>query len=96
MPLGKLSKGQIAKGFEVLDDIEKILNKQKSGNLTELTSKFYTVIPHDFGRSIPPVIKTIEQLRQRMDMLLVSYMLYVTPSPSFHQRLKVSCYYKTS
>lgn len=71
MPLGKLSKGQIAKGFEVLDDIEKVLNKEKTGNLKELSSKFYTVIPHDFGRKIPPVIGDLEVLRSKMDMLLV-------------------------
>ncbi|KAL4226502.1 Poly [ADP-ribose] polymerase 3 [Mactra antiquata] len=71
MPLGKLSKGQIAKGFEVLDEIEKIIDKKAKGNLTELTSRFYTVIPHDFGRTIPPVIRTIEDLRAKMDMLLV-------------------------
>lgn len=29
MPLGKLSKGQIAKGFDVLDDIEKELNANR-------------------------------------------------------------------
>lgn len=72
MPLGKLSKGQIAKGFEVLDEIEMVLQKKKTGNLTELSSKFYTVIPHDFGRRIPPVIRDDEALRAKMDMLLVS------------------------
>lgn len=72
MPLGKLSKGQIAKGFEVLDEIEQVLDKKKKGNLTELSSRFYTVIPHDFGRVVPPVIKDSEVLRQKMDMLLVS------------------------
>lgn len=78
MPLGKLSKGQIAKGFEVLDDIDKVLNKKGKGNINELSSKFYTVIPHDFGRNVPPPINTIEKLRQRMDMLLVSiYMFFV-------------------
>ncbi|XP_060587154.1 protein mono-ADP-ribosyltransferase PARP3-like [Ruditapes philippinarum] len=71
MPLGKLSKGQIAKGFEVLDEIEKVLDKKGKGNINELSSKFYTVIPHDFGRNVPPPINTLEKLRQRMDMLLV-------------------------
>lgn len=72
MPLGKLSKGQIAKGFEVLDEIEKVLDKNSKAGLNELSSKFYTVIPHDFGRRIPPVINTLEMLRAKMDMLLVS------------------------
>lgn len=56
MPLGKLSKAQIVKGFEVLDEIKQVLEKGKKGNLTELSSRFYTVIPHDFGRQRPPVI----------------------------------------
>ena len=44
MPLGKLSKTQIAKGFEVLEDIEAIIktNKPLSVKLMELSSKFYT------------------------------------------------------
>ena len=73
MPLGKLSKGQIAKGFDVLDDIEKELNANKYTKLNELSSKFYTVIPHDFGRKVPPPIRDLEQLRAKMDMLLVVY-----------------------
>ncbi|WAR26084.1 PARP3-like protein [Mya arenaria] len=44
MPLGKLSKGQIAKGFDVLDDIEKELNANRRNKLAELSSKFYTVL----------------------------------------------------
>ena len=75
MPLGKLSKGQIAKGFDVLDDIEKELNANRTAKLNELSSKFYTVIPHDFGRKVPPPIKDIETLRSKMDMLLVKYQL---------------------
>lgn len=72
MPLGKLSKTQIAKGFECLDEIEKALNANKPRNtLTALSSKFYTLIPHDFGRRIPPAIDDLETLRSKMDMLLV-------------------------
>ena len=76
MPLGKLSKGQIAKGFDVLDDIEKELNANRYTKLNELSSKFYTVIPHDFGRKVPPPIRDLEQLRAKMDMLLVVYYIY--------------------
>ena len=73
MPLGKLSKGQIAKGFDVLDDIEKELNANRTAKLNDLSSRFYTVIPHDFGRRVPPPIRDLEALRMKMDMLLVSY-----------------------
>lgn len=37
----------------------------------ELTSRFYTLIPHDFGRQRPPTISTMEAVRKKMDMLLV-------------------------
>lgn len=76
MPLGKLGKTQIAKGFKCLDEIEKALNAKKPRNtLTALSSKFYTLIPHDFGRRIPPAIDDLETLRSKMDMLLVKIMI---------------------
>uniref|UniRef100_A0A7M4FND4 Poly [ADP-ribose] polymerase n=1 Tax=Crocodylus porosus TaxID=8502 RepID=A0A7M4FND4_CROPO len=73
MPLGKLSKQQIAKGFEALEAIEQALQKpsQPSGQLEELSSHFYTVIPHNFGRTRPPSINTQEVLQAKKDMLLV-------------------------
>ncbi|KAJ8301262.1 hypothetical protein KUTeg_020249 [Tegillarca granosa] len=72
MPLGKLSKTQIAKGFECLDELEEALNKKKpKKTLMDLTSRFYTLIPHDFGRRVPPVIDNAETLREKMDMLLI-------------------------
>ena len=72
MPLGKLSKTQIAKGFEILDSIEEALKKKSSHSvLQELSSKFYTAIPHDFGRQRPPTLSDDEQLRKKFDMLLV-------------------------
>ena len=74
MPLGKLSKGQIAKGFEVLEEIESYLkseSKASKKNLLDLSSKFYTVIPQDFGRQRPPPIDSQETLQQKYDMLVV-------------------------
>ena len=62
----------LSQGFEVLEEIEEAINKTKPGNLTALSSKFYTTIPHDFGRKIPPVINTLESLQNRYDMLAVS------------------------
>lgn len=73
MPLGKLSKTQIAKGFEVLEEIEEVLNGSKinSSKINDLSSKFYTVIPQDFGRAKPPLIDSKEKLQQKYDMLMV-------------------------
>ncbi len=49
MPLGKLSKDTIKKGYEVLKRISDVLDGKKKGDLFELSSQFFTVIPHDFG-----------------------------------------------
>mgnify|MGYP001796867743 CR=1 FL=1 len=73
MPLGKISKSQIAKGFDALSELEKALKKssKKHAELAELSSKFYTVIPHSFGRSVPPVIHTQQMVNDKKEMLLV-------------------------
>ncbi|XP_059800531.1 protein mono-ADP-ribosyltransferase PARP3 isoform X2 [Hypanus sabinus] len=72
MPLGKLSKQQIAKGFDALDELEEALKSPNNAKqLEELSSKFYTIIPHYFGRNRPPVINTAEVLQAKKDMLLV-------------------------
>lgn len=73
MPLGKLSKQQIARGFEALEALEVALKAPTGGgpSLEELSSHFYTVIPHNFGRNRPPPINSPELLRAKKDMLLV-------------------------
>ncbi|XP_060095964.1 protein mono-ADP-ribosyltransferase PARP3 [Heteronotia binoei] len=73
MPLGKLSKQQIAKGFEALEAIETAMKKQPPSQkvLEKLSSSFYTIIPHNFGRARPPSITTQEVIQAKKDMLLV-------------------------
>ena len=39
--------------------------------LAQLTSRFYTIIPHDFGRRVPAVISDLETLQKKFEMLLV-------------------------
>lgn len=74
MPLGKLSKQQIAKGFEALEKIEEAIKKKSNeSKLAELTSKFFTIIPHNFGRNRPPVIRDDVILQEKKEMLLVRY-----------------------
>jgi len=51
--------------------MEELLKSKSSKGLTELTSQFYTMIPHNFGRSRPPVIADLEVLQMKMDMLMV-------------------------
>lgn len=73
MPLGKLSKQQIARGFEALEELEAALREQplQATRLEELSSRFFTIVPHNFGRARPPTIDSPELLRAKKDMLLV-------------------------
>ena len=60
---------------QVLEEIEPLIVKKTTANkqkLQQLSSRFYTIIPHDFGRRVPPVIEDEETLRKKFDMLLVS------------------------
>lgn len=82
MPLGKLSKPQIAKGFEALEEIgEAIKRKSNESKLAELTSKFFTIIPHNFGRNRPPVIRDEVILQDKKEMLLVRSICHLYTYP---------------
>jgi poly [ADP-ribose] polymerase len=60
-------------GFEILEELEEAVNNHKPTNtLQALSSKFYTAVPHDFGRRVPPVINTLEMVQNKYDMLAVS------------------------
>ncbi|KAG8436109.1 hypothetical protein GDO86_007281 [Hymenochirus boettgeri] len=72
MPLGKLTKAQIAKGFDALEKLQEAFERKATKKeLSDLTSQFYTIIPHNFGRRTPPVIDTQEILQAKKDMLMV-------------------------
>ncbi|CAI0469680.1 unnamed protein product [Linum tenue] len=49
LPLGKLSKATILKGYEVLKRIADVIVTADRSTLEQLSGEFYTVIPHDFG-----------------------------------------------
>jgi len=71
LPLGKLSKETIDGGYEVLKEISALLNgrgRVLDSVLQDLSSQFYTVVPHSFGRKLPPVLKTKQQVKEKLDM----------------------------
>ncbi|CAB9514117.1 polymerase 2 [Seminavis robusta] len=70
LPLGALSQTQISKGFTVLEKLEEEIDNGATGaTLSQLTSEFYTLIPHAFGRSRGPVLKTTEAVQAKYEML---------------------------
>jgi len=71
LPLGKLNKNQIEKGFDVLERLEDAISRKATKEYEKLTSEFYTIIPHSFKRQRPPVISDKETVQQKNDMLNV-------------------------
>jgi len=70
LPLGALSQAQIAKGFSVLEELEAAINNNaRKSRLEDITSEFYTLIPHAFGRSRGPVLDTIEKVQDKYEIL---------------------------
>ncbi|KAK2822747.1 hypothetical protein Q5P01_022812 [Channa striata] len=69
-PLGKLTSEQIRAGYTALKRIEECLQKKGSNReLVEACNQFYTRIPHDFGLKTPPVIRTEEELKEKIALL---------------------------
>ncbi|XP_042574578.1 poly [ADP-ribose] polymerase 2 isoform X1 [Cyprinus carpio] len=69
-PLGKLTTEQIRAGYASLKRIEECLKKKRSNKeLVEACNQFYTRIPHDFGLRTPPVIRTEEELKEKITLL---------------------------
>jgi poly [ADP-ribose] polymerase len=69
LPLGVPSQQQIQNGVSILNEIEDKLNGGNvSNSYAELSSQFYTAIPHSFGRKRPPAISTQASLQERYDM----------------------------
>lgn len=69
-PLGKLTPEQIRAGYASLKRIEDCLKRKGSGkDLLEACNQFYTRIPHDFGLRTPPIIRTEEELKEKIALL---------------------------
>ncbi|KAG9415121.1 Poly [ADP-ribose] polymerase 3 [Aphanomyces cochlioides] len=67
--MGKLSAGQIHKGQAVLEEIKAILEKKQKGNITELSGKYYSLIPTLSGRQRPPPLDSIALIEEKEAML---------------------------
>ena len=106
LPLGKLSEGQIHKGYMLLNHLAdliaayeaeskpkldaspqnsavrrsrralqskatKNLKQRVHKQLRDLSSQFYTMIPHAFGMSLPPAISTLAHVQRETQLLEV-------------------------
>jgi len=50
MPLGKLAKASILRGYEALKGLmDEVKGKKRNDVIAKLSGDFYSEIPHDFG-----------------------------------------------
>ena len=68
-PLGKLTEKQIENGVKILKKIEDAIFHSSNSALSKLTSQFYTRIPHDFGMTRPPVISSLDSVKEEYELL---------------------------
>ncbi|KAK3370682.1 poly-ribose polymerase-like protein [Podospora didyma] len=79
LPLGKLSKATITRGFEALKKLAELFDDHTLAASTygvpyakvveNLSNSFYSVIPHAFGRNRPPVIQNEVLLKSEIELL---------------------------
>jgi poly [ADP-ribose] polymerase len=72
LPLGKLSKATIGRGFQALKDMSVLLDNTDSDSREEverLSNLYFSVIPHAFGRVRPPVIRDLATLKKEIELL---------------------------
>ncbi|XP_050138423.1 poly [ADP-ribose] polymerase 2-like isoform X6 [Malus sylvestris] len=71
LPLGKLSKSTILKGYNILQRISDVIGSSNRKLIEQLSGEFYTVIPHDFGfkKMHNFVIDTPQKLKHKLEMV---------------------------
>ena len=69
MPLGKLSRAHIQKGYDCLSEIQDLIAENNEHALIAACNKFYSIIPRSFGAKKPPLINTLDMLKAELEMV---------------------------
>ncbi|KAL8737665.1 MAG: hypothetical protein Q9181_001455 [Wetmoreana brouardii] len=79
LPLGKLSKATLKQGFQHLEELASLIKHPKLAGdkyqcsqkeaIEDFSNKYYSTIPHEFGRSRPIPIDNNDILRKETSML---------------------------
>lgn len=72
MPLGKLSHRQLMKAYETLSELEEILTNPGEidrEKILDVTNKFYTIIPHNFGLKEPLILDSLQLVKEKTKMI---------------------------
>ena len=79
MPLGKLSKRTLQEGFRILKDLSDLndspsMAPQRYGTSAaaaaeNLSNRYFTTIPHVFGRNRPPILNSEPLIKREVELL---------------------------
>lgn len=72
MPLGKLSKDNIKKGYNILEQLyDELSHKNRTNVIERLTNDFYSYIPHDVGFKNMSLFKldSLKKVKEKLEML---------------------------
>ncbi|KAH9891324.1 poly polymerase catalytic domain-containing protein [Cubamyces lactineus] len=79
LPLGKLAKSTILNGFAALKTLSEVIAQPAGATalslggfrpaVEELTGRYYSIIPHVFGRGRPIVIDNIDRLKKELELV---------------------------
>lgn len=70
MPLGKLSKRQIQSAYALLTEVQQAVSDSvPEAQILDLSNRFYTLIPHDFGMKKPPLLNNLDYIQAKVQML---------------------------
>ncbi|KAI8983179.1 PARP-domain-containing protein [Trametes punicea] len=79
LPLGKLAKSTILNGFAALKTLSEVIAQPHGDQarsfggfrpaVEELTGRYYSIIPHVFGRERPIVIDSLDRLKKELELV---------------------------
>ncbi|KAJ5625486.1 hypothetical protein N7510_001795 [Penicillium lagena] len=73
LPLGKLSERTLKAGFSILNELSELIAGPELASSTQvieaLSNRYFTTIPHIFGRNRPPMLNTDAQIKKEIELL---------------------------
>lgn len=78
LPLGKLSERTLHNGYQILNDLSELVRKHNLANvpysfytitIQDLSNRYFTIIPHVFGRDRPPILDNDDMIKKEIDLL---------------------------
>ncbi|CAF3786663.1 unnamed protein product [Rotaria sordida] len=71
MPLGRLSRNQLNKGYQVLTELQTLITNDATNKtaIIDASNRFYTLIPHNFNRGKPIILDKIDLIQSKTEII---------------------------